>query len=70
MQERHLCWRPYFFLGPAVAPTFFILESPLSVPHLCYCGAEKGSRTEVPIEADLTTQPLAAKIPKKFICVR
>jgi len=30
MQDRHLCWLPpYFFLGPAVAPTFFILESPL-----------------------------------------
>jgi len=22
MQERHLCWPPYFFLGPAVAPHF------------------------------------------------
>jgi len=29
MQERQLCWPPYFFLGPAVAPSFFILESPL-----------------------------------------
>jgi len=23
MQGRHLCWPPYFFLGPAVAPHFF-----------------------------------------------
>jgi len=22
MQDRHLCWPPYFFLGPAVAPHF------------------------------------------------
>jgi len=29
MKERHLCWPPYFFHGPAVPPTFFILESPL-----------------------------------------
>jgi len=29
MQDRHLCWRPYFFLDPAVAPRFLILESPL-----------------------------------------
>jgi len=30
MQDRHLCWLPYFFLGPAVhPPTFFIIESPL-----------------------------------------
>jgi len=31
MQERHLRWPPYFFLGPAVPPaSFFILKSPLS----------------------------------------
>jgi len=29
MQDIHLCWRPYFFLGPAVPPTFLILESPM-----------------------------------------
>ena len=23
MQDRHLCWPPYFFLGPAVVPYFF-----------------------------------------------
>jgi len=23
MQNRHLCWPPYFFLGPAVPPHFF-----------------------------------------------
>jgi len=23
MQERHLCWPPTFFLGPAVLPQFF-----------------------------------------------
>jgi len=23
MQDRHLCWPPYFFLGPAVAPPLF-----------------------------------------------
>jgi len=28
-QDRHLCWRPYFLLDPAVAPHFLILESPL-----------------------------------------
>jgi len=22
MQERHLCWPPTFFLGPAMPPTF------------------------------------------------
>jgi len=31
MQERHLCWLPYFFPWPCSGPpTFFILESPLS----------------------------------------
>jgi len=29
MQDRYLWCPPYFFLGPAVAPHFFILESPL-----------------------------------------
>ena len=29
MQDRNLCWRPYFFLGPAVALTFLILEAPM-----------------------------------------
>jgi len=30
VQDRHLCWSPYFFLGPAmVPPLFLILESPL-----------------------------------------
>jgi len=23
MQNRHLCWPPYFFLGPAKPPHFF-----------------------------------------------
>jgi len=23
MQDRHLCWPPYLFLGPAVPPHFF-----------------------------------------------
>jgi len=22
MQDKHLCWPPYFFLGPGVAPHF------------------------------------------------
>jgi len=26
MQERHLCWPSYFFLSPAVPPTFLFLE--------------------------------------------
>jgi len=30
MQQRHLCWPLYFFLGPIVPPpSLFILESPL-----------------------------------------
>jgi len=29
MQDRHLCWTPYIFLGSAVPLNFFILESPL-----------------------------------------
>jgi len=29
MQDKHLCWPPYFFLGSAVAPHFLSLESPL-----------------------------------------
>jgi len=33
MQDRHLCWPPYSFLGPAVPPTFLIFESPLPVMH-------------------------------------
>jgi len=28
MQDRHLCWTPYFFLRSALPPTLF-LESPL-----------------------------------------
>jgi len=31
MQDRHLCFPPYFYLGPAVAPTYIILESPLQI---------------------------------------
>jgi len=23
MQDKHLCWPPYFFLGPAVDPPLF-----------------------------------------------
>jgi len=29
MQDRHLCWRPYFFLDTQWPPHFLILESPL-----------------------------------------
>jgi len=31
MNDRHLCWPPNFFFGPAVAPYFFILESTLAI---------------------------------------
>ena len=29
MEDRHLCWPPYFFLGPVMPLHFLILESPL-----------------------------------------
>ena len=32
IQDRHLCWPPYFFLGPVVPPHFF--HSRIATAHL------------------------------------
>jgi len=35
MQDRHLCWPPYFFRGPAMAPYFF--HSRIATEHRFWC---------------------------------
>jgi len=36
MQDRHLCWTPYFFLGPAVTHHFLDLETLLLISRMLF----------------------------------
>jgi len=75
MLERHLCWPPHFFLGPAVPPSFFILESPLGLASLrvffrwkiehqvrkaCYWGTWLGAREMLAICMKVVTSSSVA----------